>query len=85
MNLWQCQDPGCTSRAVGVGGAAGLLAIGWDFEPGPTLFCPLHRRDPIPCSNPPAPRADGLCSLCRAERCAFHWQSAINDHHGWEP
>jgi hypothetical protein len=42
MNLWECQHKGCKSTAVGTGSAAGLLAIGWFFELGPVIFCPIH-------------------------------------------
>lgn len=46
MNLWQC-DAGCDREAVGVGGAVGLRAIGWQViftsdGRGPLLRCPAH-------------------------------------------
>ena len=46
MNLWECSFRGCSNRAVGTGGAAGLRAIGWWVEEwqeeGPDLLCPAH-------------------------------------------
>jgi hypothetical protein len=61
MNEWQCDFPGCKMIAHGVGGAIGLLAIGWSFTPGTLIplsvgltFCPYHRRDiaGIQCRGP---------------------------------
>lgn len=34
MNLWECCHSGCHTTATGKGGAVGLRAIGWYFEPG---------------------------------------------------
>lgn len=54
MNEWQCDEGGCMSKAVGVGGAIGLRAIGWYFKRGqhdkhgPVILCPLHRADGRP-------------------------------------
>ena len=54
MNEWECEEPACSSSAVGVGSAVGLRAIGWFFQRGtgkghgPLLLCPLHRRDSLP-------------------------------------
>jgi hypothetical protein len=42
MNEWECEHPGCNERVVGCGSAAGLRAIGWYFELGPTILCPRH-------------------------------------------
>ena len=48
MNLWACDHPGCTSKAVGVGPALGLRAVGWYVSPpgtlalAPVLLCPAH-------------------------------------------
>lgn len=42
MNLWACEHPGCRVTATGEGGAVGLTAIGWWFQPGPIIFCPWH-------------------------------------------
>jgi hypothetical protein len=79
LNKWECEHPGCTSTAVGVGGAAGLQAIGWWFLPGPNLRCPAHRPNPIPC------REDGdnhgkPCGQCAAEEDADLIQNAIVHH-----
>jgi hypothetical protein len=87
VNLWECEHPGCTSTAVGCGGAAGLLAIGWYFVPGdghrgPTLYCPAHRPLPSPCMEQ-GPNHGKPCALCPSELLAQHWQNRINDHHGW--
>lgn len=76
MNLWECDRPGCTSRAVGVGGAVGLTAVGWYFRPGPVLFCPAHRPDGIPgkyhdCGHDP-------CPTCRAYEVAGPIQAALS-------
>lgn len=47
MNRWDCTHADClTGVAIGVGGAAGLRAIGWHFEPSYSfpwrLYCPAH-------------------------------------------
>lgn len=42
MNIWDCQHPGCSRVAYGVGGAVGLRAIGWYFKIGPVILCPQH-------------------------------------------
>lgn len=44
MNRWECEHPGCNSRADGVGGAVGLRAVGWFVEVGRNfrLLCPWH-------------------------------------------
>jgi hypothetical protein len=83
MNLWECDHDGCDSTAVGVGGAAGLLAIGWCFQPGPTLLCPAHRPDKIPCDDAFTEIAGQPCGLCKAEDVAEHWQNQINEANGW--
>lgn len=53
MNLWECSKVDCTQTCVGLGGAIGLVAIGWYFKRGsadpirpPTLFCPGHHPSP---------------------------------------
>ena len=49
LNVWECQHrgafadfQGCERRAYGLGGAVGLRAIGWYYQPGPEIFCPEH-------------------------------------------
>lgn len=42
MNLWECQARDCARAAYGFGGAIGLMAIGWYFAKGPTIYCPQH-------------------------------------------
>lgn len=79
MNRWECDHPGCSSIAIGVGSAVGLRAIGWFFERGPTCFCPDHRPDKTlyrtklhgdgPQSEP--------CSVCKAELEAYEIQRYI--------
>lgn len=78
LNKWECSHPGCTSTAVGVGGALGLRAIGWYFVAGPIIRCPSHRPDPssvrredCDCSRP--------CGACRAEQEADRFQADIAD------
>lgn len=39
MNKWECDFPGCKNTAVGCGGALGLRAVGWYFNP--------PRREPL--------------------------------------
>ncbi len=78
MNLWECDVPGCTSTAVGAGGAIGLLAIGWSVEPG-VLLCPKHRPDPIPCTS--SIHVGEPCSGCRADVVANTVQHAIAQHY----
>lgn len=77
MNRWGCDRHGCTSTAVGVGGAIGLRAIGWFFAPGPQVFCPLHRPDATSARVPSHDREEDRgepCSQCTAELAAAHWQ-----------
>lgn len=87
MNQWDCDFRDCKSSAVGVGGAAGLHAIGWWFEPGPMIRCPAHwpESERRPCTDPYTPDGEKLesCSLCPAEGRAEFWQDQINDHHRW--
>jgi len=71
MNIWECANPPCTSKAVGEGAAFGLRAIGWyvlngpvNGELGPDIRCPAHH---------PA-------GYARAEQQAHEYQSAIS---GW--
>lgn len=52
MNIWDCIAPRCTSSAVGVGGAAGLQAVGWYYRigtggNGPEIRCPAHHPEGI--------------------------------------
>jgi len=75
MNQWNCDEPGCSSTAIGVGGAVRLRAIGWWFKPGPSTYCPRHRPDRkeitlgryLDCT-------EDDCSLCHATEEAEHWQ-----------
>lgn len=69
MNLWECSRHDCNRKAVGVGGALGLRAIGWHFTMGGPLLCPVHRPDPIPCSDNDE-NAGKSCSRCAAEASA---------------
>ncbi len=92
MNIWECEHPGCPVKAVGMGGAAGLNAIGWYFQRGSKILCPLHRPDPVDRhSDTPGCRwwregqtgkdtpkeKDLPCSLCKAEAEAMAWQKEI--------
>jgi len=54
MNVWQCDHEGCESTCVGIGGAVGLVAIGWYFKKGnmrrgvgehPITLCPIHHPE----------------------------------------
>jgi hypothetical protein len=83
MNLWECDYAGCKSTAVGCGGAAGLIAIGWWFQPGPTLLCPAHRPDKAPCDDEFTEIPGQPCSMCPAEDAAEKWQNRINEANGW--
>lgn len=74
LSLWQCDHPGCDKTAVGKGDAVGLRAIGWYFQTGPLLLCPLHRPDPIPCRQTDA---DHLCSQCAAEHVVRQLQPKL--------
>ena len=83
MNLWECAKQGCDAKVTGCGGAIGLRAIGWYFEPdymrGPTIFCPVHRPDMAPCVDPdtaPDERC-GACPHCAADRDATHLQRVL--------
>lgn len=94
MNKWECDHAGCTTTAIGAGGAIGLLAIGWHFVPGSRslitpmqLLCPAHRPDPITCTDD-SRNDDGEymslgkpCSNCRAEIVADIIQHAIAEHY----
>lgn len=78
MNKWECTHPDCDVTAVGAGGAIGLRAIGWWFEPGPLLFCPAHRPDPVPCHQKDNRDHEGTpCRMCRAEDEASRHQKII--------
>lgn len=77
-NEWQCEVPSCDRTAVGTGGAIGLRAIGWYFEPNLGLFCPSHRPDgstkriaQVPCDQA------GPCSGCKADEEADRLQYLI--------
>jgi len=86
MNKWECSALGCDSFAVGFGGALGLRAVGWFFEVGKPLLCPLHRPDPtmerasdgVSSLCPAA----GPCTLCAADREAARLQYAIAEKLG---
>lgn len=80
MNLWECEHPGCKSTAVGVGGAVGLLAIGWYFRRGipSKLFCPIHRPDEIPCVEL-GEHLGKPCPTCAAEKVACALQAMAVD------
>ncbi len=78
LNKWECSHPGCTSTAVGVGGALGLRAIGWYFVPGPITRCPNHRPDLSTVKHEEC-EISGPCSYCRAEQEADIFQADIAD------
>lgn len=89
MNKWQCDTPGCTHSAVGVGGGRGLRALGWQFIRGkgvlldhsfelPRCYCPMHRTDLklVPCAQ--KGESEKLpCNTCtviaEAERLQSMW------------
>ncbi len=83
MNAWKCERDGCDAVAVGIGGAVGLRAIGWYFEPRHGLFCPVHRPDgstkrpsrrlvcDLPCNK------TGPCPSCKAQEEADRLQYTI--------
>lgn len=78
LNKWECSEPGCTSTAVGNGGAIGLRAIGWWFEAGQKPRCPAHRVDGtlkrskgVPCEQ------EGPCGPCSGEYEADRLQYVI--------
>jgi len=88
MNKWDCDYEGCTSSAVGTGGAIGLTAIGWYFVPGTGyssghLLCPAHRPDAIPCTEDSRDDDGNYCTLgkpcptCKADEVADIVQHAI--------
>lgn len=101
MNEWKCDETGCTRKVQGVGGGVGLRAIGWWFQRGfggrgPTILCPEHRPDGIPCEDDYAAEdaertgtgAEFLacCPFCAAEKDAKHWQDIMNrETYGEEP
>lgn len=74
MNVWECERPGCKTKALGIGGAIGLRAIGWYFMPGPVIYCPHHRPDGIQCVTD-AENKD--CGLCRAEVEVVKFQAIL--------
>jgi len=80
MNKWSCDHPGCGAYCLGVGGAIGLLAIGWEFHPradGARTFCPAHRHDSLPCVESGEAPAGKACSLCAAEAQARRIQNEL--------
>ncbi len=84
MNLWQCDAPRCDNTAVGEGGAIGLRAIGWYFSVGPSILCPAHHPDKLPCTDLPTwptpeeqARAGKACSLCAAKAQADRIQETL--------
>jgi hypothetical protein len=97
MNLWQCDrgkyaDNRCSRTAVGTGGAVGLRAIGWWFEPGydfvdrkEHLLCPQHRPDAIPCLEAFLydTTTDEPCGNCSGEIEADKWQKLMNEELGF--
>lgn len=79
MNLWECEQPGCRSQAVGSGTALGLRAIGWYVKiggPAPEIFCPRHRPDPMPCIEQGV-NLGNACSECAGEAQARNLQGLI--------
>ncbi len=81
LNRWKCEGrflsgEKCDATAIGVGGAIGLRAIGWYFEKGGCIFCPLHRPDSITGVGD-CVLAD--CSMCKAKQEAAHYQQMIED------
>ena len=78
MNRWDCQEPGCENSCAGMGGAVGLRAIGWYFEPGPRIFCPFHRPDPATSTEARYMGCtEDYCAPCRAQAVANFFQSLI--------
>jgi hypothetical protein len=81
MNQWICGRAGCGTQAHGTGGALGLRAIGWYFEPGNPPFCPAHWPGhkqgcgKLPSVEGTAPDPD--CSQCAAEKQANQWQEVM--------
>lgn len=79
MNRWECQHPECNRQVTGCGGAIGLRAIGWYFKPGPIIFCPIHRPDPIKCKDS-TDEKPFLCSQCQGDEEAKRLQELIDSH-----
>lgn len=78
MNIWECQHPGCQTKAVGCGGAHGLIAIGWYVRTGPTILCPRHRPDAAETHSPQICYEKELpCPICKADAEAMAWQKRI--------
>ncbi|MGH7639472.1 MAG: hypothetical protein ACREOA_05750 [Candidatus Dormibacteria bacterium] len=76
MNVWECQS--CGTKVEGLGGAVGLRAIGWYFEPGPVIYCPRHRPDGTLERGPNHdPGVGGPCALCTAELEATRLQTIV--------
>ena len=86
MNKWECTHSGCTRTAVGRGGAAGLIAVGWYFKPGTAsrpdgvLLCPDH-YPPGHCKVPGGPPE---CNRCEGDDSARFLQSLINRWLGFD-
>lgn len=86
MNQWDCDHPGCTNSAIGVGGARGLRAIGWQFIKGhgftvhPRCYCPAHRTDlaGVVCRDERGSTTMPCC-LCAAQRDAERLQALWPD------
>lgn len=79
MNFWKCDHPECDATAVGVGGAIGLHAVGWQFrmgdpEWGSVLLCPFHRTDKVPCKEE-GDNHGKPCGPCAAEEQVKRIQS----------
>lgn len=82
LNKWECHEPGCKSTAVGAGSGFGLRAVGWWYESGEPMFCPLHRPDKttkrvadVPCDTA------GPCRACKGELEADKLQYLIAQYH----
>jgi len=87
MNRWECNNKDCSYFVVGCGGAIGLRAIGWYFEPGPILYCPIHRPDGTTKRSwlhkatfelHGIPDDDTKCSQCTGDIEAARWQGIMN-------
>jgi hypothetical protein len=84
MNKWECTHHGCPHTAVGRGGAAGLIAVGWYFKPGvlggrdSVLLCPAHHP------SGPCQVGDLVCNLCAGDASARSIQTLINRLAGFD-
>lgn len=93
MNKWECTHQGCPHTAVGRGGAAGLIAVGWYFKPGvpggrdSVLLCPAHYpKGPCKVASVEARRVVGSpeCRLCEGDDSAKFLQTLINKWLGFD-